>query len=207
MNISHGANLHPATGRAQAGKASEDCPTSQPGHRAEGGRAASQAAAVPVADWMARAAQHVSDLDLRNCAEDCEAQGLSLSGAGMVFAGGPVAAHWRPCWGGRGLRQTGCVAACPAAGCSMPESFICRVPISPQVRSGMSNAGVAALRAGMDRLHGVRLLFSGAKGGKGDAKERRHAAAERARIDLAFVHGLAAGYNRGLDAAASGTVF
>ena len=40
-----------------------------------------------------------------------------------------------------------------------------------------------------------------------DAPECRHTAGERARVDLACVHGLAAGYKRGLDAAASGTVF
>ncbi len=37
--------------------------------------------------------------------------------------------------------------------------------------------------------------------------ECRHAAGERARVDLACVRGLAAGCERGLDAAASGTVF
>ena len=41
----------------------------------------------------------------------------------------------------------------------------------------------------------------------GDAAERRYAAGERARADLACVHGLGAGYNRGLEATASVTVF
>ena len=113
--------------------------------------------------------------------------GLALSGAGMAFAGGPRCGPPAIPWRRRGLRQAGCVTACPAAGCSLPWSFICCVPISPQVRSGMSNAGV--------------------DGGSGDAAECRHAAGERARVDLACVHGLAAGYKRGLDAAASGTVF
>ena len=44
-------------------------------------------------------------------------------------------------------------------------------------------------------------------GGSGDAAECRHAADKRARVDLAGVHGLAAGCKRGLDAAASGAVF
>ena len=38
-----------------------------------------------------------------------------------------VARQRRSRCGGRGLRQAGCVAACPAAGCSMPQSVIMRV--------------------------------------------------------------------------------
>ena len=38
----------------------------------------------------------------------------------------PVLARRRSRCGGLGLRQAGCVAACPAAGCSMPQSFILR---------------------------------------------------------------------------------
>ena len=60
------------------------------------------------------------------------------------------------------------------------------VPISPQVRSGMSNAGVATRHAGMDRLHGVRLRFvdhhavcSCLQGLTADAEERHHAAGQR----------------------------
>ena len=39
------------------------------------------------------------------------------------------------------MRQAGRVAGCPAAGCSRLSSFICCVPIIPQVRPGMSSAG------------------------------------------------------------------
>ena len=126
-------------------------------------------------------------------------------------------ARWRSRCGGRGLRQAGRVAACPAAGCSLPWSFICCVPKSPQVGPGMSNARVAARPAGMDDIHGVRLrsvdhhsacsCLQGPMMEAGDAAERRYAAGERARADLACVHGLGAGYNRGLEATASVTVF
>ena len=43
--------------------------------------------------------------------------------------------------------------------------------------------------------------------GAGNAPEGRHAAGERARVDLACVRGSAAGCKRGIDAAAPGTVF
>ena len=111
---------------------------------------------------------------------------LAVPGLNGVRGGprcGPLGIPWRRAR----LASGGRVAACPAAGCSLPWSFICRVPISPQIRSGMPNAGV--------------------DGGSGEAAECRHAADERARVDLACVRGLAAGCKRGLDAAASGTAF
>ena len=96
-------------------------------------------------------------------------------------------------------------------------SFICCVPIISLLRSSMSHAGVAARRPRMDDIRVVRLRFVDDHSAcsclqrlmteAGDAGECRHAADERARVDLACVHGLAAGYKRGLDAAASGTVF
>ena len=47
--------------------------------------------------------------------------GLLLSGAGMaIMRAAPVVARWRSRCGGRGLRQAGCVAACPAVGYSIP---------------------------------------------------------------------------------------
>ena len=115
------------------------------------------------------------------------------------------------------MRQADRFAACLAARGSLPRSFICCVSTSPQARSGMSYAGVAARRAGMDDIHGVRLRFvdhhsacsclQGPMAEAGDAPECRHAAGERARVDLACVQGLATGCKRGIDAAASGTVF
>ena len=83
----------------------------------------------------------------------------SCAGDERRLRAAPVVARWRSRGGGRGLRQAGCVAACPAAGCSLPWSFICCMPISPQVRSGMSNAGVDV--------------------GSGDAAECRRAGAGR----------------------------
>ena len=77
-----------------------------------------------------------------------------------AFAGGPVAARWQSRCGGPGLRQAGRVAACPAAGCSRPQSSVCCVPIVPQVWPGMSNASFEALRAGMHDIHVVRNRFA-----------------------------------------------
>ena len=59
--------------------------------------------------------------------------GLSLPGSGMAFAGTLVSARWRSRCAKRGLRQAGCVAARPAAGCSRLQSFICCGPTIPQV--------------------------------------------------------------------------
>ena len=39
----------------------------------------------------------------------------------------PFVARRRSRCGRRGFRQAGCVAACPAAGYSMPQSFIMRI--------------------------------------------------------------------------------
>ena len=72
----------------------------------------------------------------------------------------PFLARWRSRCGGRGLRQAGGVAACPAAGYSRLSSFICCGPIIPQVWSGMSRAGSEALRAGTG---GIRFMVGGGR--------------------------------------------
>ena len=59
------------------------------------------------------------------------------------------------------MRQAGCVAACPAAGCSRLQSFICCGPTIPQVWSGIPSAGLEARRAGTDGIHSV---LSGRRG-------------------------------------------
>ncbi len=81
--------------------------------------------------------------------------GLALPGTGMAFADGPRFGRWRSRCAERGLRQADCVAARPAAGCSSLQSFICFGLASPQVRPGMSSAGLEARRAGTDGIHSV----------------------------------------------------
>ena len=83
--------------------------------------------------------------------------GPSLPGTGMAFAGAPVSARWRSRCAEHGLRQAGCVAARPAAGCSKLQSSGCCGPTFPQVWPGMSSAGLEARRAGTDGIHCVRL--------------------------------------------------
>ena len=82
----------------------------------------------------------------------------------------PVLARWRSRCAERGLRQAGCVAARPAAGCSRLRSFICCRPTSPQVWPGMSSADLEDRRAGTDGIHGIRPLL-GIERSKG---KRRH---------------------------------
>ena len=53
------------------------------------------------------------------------------------------------------MRQAGCVAARPAAGCSRLQSFIRCGPKIPQVWPGMSSDGLEARRAETDGIHGV----------------------------------------------------
>ena len=83
----------------------------------------------------------------------------------------PVLARWRSRCAERGLRQAGCVAARPAAGCSRLQSFICCRPTIPQVWPGMSSAGLEARRAGTNGIHGVRLLL-GIERSKGSGEIR-----------------------------------
>ena len=73
----------------------------------------------------------------------------------------PVVARRRYRCAERGLRQAGCVAARPAAGCSRRQSFICCGPTIPQVWPGMSSAGLEVRRAGAE---GMRSVLSGRRG-------------------------------------------
>ena len=94
-------------------------------------------------------------------------------GPGWRSRATPVLARWRSRCAERGLRQAGCVAARPAAGCSRLQSFICCGPTIPQVWPGMSSAGLEARRAGTDGIHGVRLLL-GIERSKGKRRNPFH---------------------------------
>ena len=85
----------------------------------------------------------------------------------------PVLARWRSRGAERGLRQAGCVATDPAAGCSRLQSFICCGPASPQVWPGMSSTDLEVRRAGTVGIHGVRLLL-GNERSKGKRRDPFH---------------------------------
>ena len=110
--------------------------------------------------------------------------GLALSGAGMAFAGGP-------CCG---------PLAIPRRRARLASGRSCR-------RLPGGRMLVAAV------LHLLCADKSAGSVGHAECRSRWRKrgtlrnAGERARVDLACVHGLAAGCKRGLDAAASGTVF
>ena len=70
----------------------------------------------------------------------------------------PVLARRRSRCGGLGLRQAGCVAACPAAGCSMPQFFILRIRRGAFLRATISRQSVpgSVQAPGSSGPHGSR---------------------------------------------------
>ena len=91
--------------------------------------------------------------------------GLSLPTPGWRSRAVTVLARRRARCGGLGLRQAGCVAACPAAGCSMPRSFILRIRRGAFLRAMISRQSVP----GSVQAPG----FSGPHGSRGPACGRR----------------------------------
>ena len=100
----------------------------------------------------------------------------------------PILARRRSRCAERGLRQAGCVAARPAAGCSRLQSFICCGPTIPQVWQGMSSAGLEARRTGTVGIHGVRLLLCNERS-KGKRRDPFHGRGGRPKADhVGFLH-------------------